>query len=117
MAMASSSKKTNKCCNSTPSADLNAAIDMDLYSEDGSLLLLYGDGRIRYYDTRAGRLQWDEQELMANGGLTLPLANPTAAKLVGKGLNASIFVADPGTGAYCANCSRRAHHRPISGQR
>ncbi len=81
-----------------PSADLNAAIDMDLYSEDGSLLLLYGDGRIRYYDTRAGRLQWDEQELMANGGLTLPLANPTAAKLVGKGLNASIFVADPGTG-------------------
>jgi hypothetical protein len=81
-----------------PSADLNAAIDLDIYSEDGSLLLLYGDGRLRYYDTRSGRVQWDEQELLENGGLTLPLANPTAAKLVGKGLNASIFVADPGTG-------------------
>jgi hypothetical protein len=81
-----------------PSADLNAAIDLDIYSEDGSLLLLYGDGRLRYYDTRSGRVQWDEQDLLENGGLTLPLSNPTAAKLVGKGLNASIFVADPGTG-------------------
>ena len=80
------------------SADLNAAIDIDIYSEDGSLLVLYSDGRIRYYDTRSGRVQWDEQELLANGGLTLPLETPTAAKLIGKGLNASIFVADPGTG-------------------
>ena len=81
-----------------PSADLNAAIDLDLYSEDGSLLLLYGDGRIRYYDTRSGRVQWDETELMQNGGLTTPLLSPTSAQLVGKGLNSSIFVADPGTG-------------------
>ncbi|NHZ72277.1 MAG: hypothetical protein GWP17_04225 [Aquificales bacterium] len=81
-----------------PSADLNAAIDIDIYSEDGSLLVLYSDGRIRYYDTRSGRIQWDEQELLESGGLTLPLERPTAAKLVGKGLNASIFVADPGTG-------------------
>ncbi|MFO7680950.1 MAG: hypothetical protein R6X34_12945 [Chloroflexota bacterium] len=80
------------------SADLNAAIDMDLYSEDGSLLLLYGDGRLRYYDTRTGRLQWDETELLKTGGLTLPLTSPTTAKFVGRGLNASIFVADPGTG-------------------
>ena len=80
------------------SADLNAAIDIDIYSEDGSLLVLYSDGRIRYYDTRSGRVQWDEQELQESGGLTLPLESPTAAKLVGKGLNASIFVADPGTG-------------------
>lgn len=81
-----------------PSADLNAAIDLDLYSEDGSLLVLYGDGRIRYYDTRSGRVQWDETELMQNGGLTTPLLSPTSAQLVGKGLNSSIFVADPGTG-------------------
>lgn len=80
------------------SADLESAIDLDIYSEDGSLLILYSDGRIRYYDTRSGRVQWDEQDLLANGGLTLPLENPTAAKLIGKGLNASIFVADPGTG-------------------
>jgi hypothetical protein len=80
------------------SADLSTAIDIDLYSEDGSLVVLYNDGRLRYYDTRSGRVQWDEQELLANGGLTLPLERPTAAKLVGKGLNASVFVADPGTG-------------------
>jgi len=81
-----------------PSADLNAAIDLDLYSEDGSLLLLYGDGRLRYYDTRSGRVQWDETELLDNGGLITPLVAPTSAQLVGKGLNASIFVADPGSG-------------------
>jgi hypothetical protein len=81
-----------------PSADLNTAVDLDLYSEDGSLLLLYGDGRIRYYDTRSGRVQWDEVELLQNGGLTIPLVAPTSAQLVGKGLNASIFVADPGSG-------------------
>ncbi|MBK8987780.1 MAG: hypothetical protein IPM39_17215 [Chloroflexi bacterium] len=80
------------------SADLNAAVDLDLYSEDGSLLLLYGDGRLRYYDTRSGRVQWDEAELLKNGGLTIPLVSPTAAQLVGRGLNASIFVADPGSG-------------------
>ncbi len=80
------------------SANLESAIDIDIYSEDGSLLTLYNDGRIRYYDTRSGRVQWDEQKLITDGGLTLPLAQPSAAKLVGKGLNSSVFVADPGTG-------------------
>lgn len=80
------------------SADLESVIDIDIYSEDGSLLVLYSDGRIRYYDTRSGRVQWNEQELLTNGGLTLPLEKPSAAKLVGKGLNSSVFVADPGTG-------------------
>ncbi|PID87279.1 MAG: hypothetical protein CSB13_00215 [Chloroflexi bacterium] len=79
-------------------ANLESAIDIDIYSEDGSLLILYSNGQIRYYDTRSGRVQWDEQKLMTDGGLTLPLARPTAAKLVGKGLNSSVFVADPGTG-------------------
>lgn len=77
--------------------DLENAIDIDLYSEDGSLLVIYGDGRIRYYDTRSGRVQWDETDLLQSG-LSTPLQNPVAAKLVGKGLNASIFVLDAGNG-------------------
>lgn len=77
--------------------DLIHAIDIDLYSEDGSLLVVYDDGRIRYYDTRSGRVQWDETDLL-NNGLATPLQNPVAAKLVGVGLNASIFVLDAGNG-------------------
>lgn len=77
-------------------AGLDQAVDFDLYSEDGSLVIIYADGRIRYYDTRSGRVQWDENTLLANG-LTTPLESPVAVKLVGRGLNASIFVLDPGT--------------------
>ncbi len=77
--------------------ELELATDIAIYSEDGSLIVVYGDGRIRYYDTRSGRVQWDEQHLLANG-LTSPLKSPTAVKMVGKGLNASIFVADAGNG-------------------
>lgn len=78
-------------------AELNSAVDFDLYAEDGSLVVLYGDGRIRYYDTRSGRVRWDETTL-AQGGLTTPLVAPVAVKMVGSGLNASIFVLDPGSG-------------------
>ncbi len=77
--------------------DLNNALDIDLYSEDGSLLVTYADGRIRYYDTRSGRIQWDETDLLENG-LATPVEYPVAAKLVGKGLNASIFVLDAASG-------------------
>jgi hypothetical protein len=77
--------------------DLNNAIDIDIYSEDGSLLVAYVDGRIRYYDTRSGRIQWDESDLLENG-LATPIGQPAAAKLVGKGLNASIFVLDSENG-------------------
>lgn len=77
--------------------DLTNAVDIDLYSEDGSLLVAYGDGRLRYYDTRSGRVQWDETDLLQSGLLT-PLVDPVTAKLVGKGLNASIFVLDAGNG-------------------
>ncbi|MCP4425927.1 MAG: hypothetical protein GY803_15650 [Chloroflexi bacterium] len=76
---------------------LEAATDIAIYSEDGSLVVIYGDGRIRYYDTRSGRVQWDENHLLENG-LNNPLVAPTAVEMVGKGLNASIFVADPGSG-------------------
>ena len=75
---------------------LDTAVDFDLYSEDGSLVVIYADGRVRYYDTRSGRIQWDENTLLQNG-LTSPLVAPTAVKLVGRGLNASIFVLDPGS--------------------
>jgi len=78
-------------------ADLKNAADLAIYSEDGSLLLLYGDGRLRYYDTRSGHVQWDESRLLSNG-LNTPLVAPTAARLVGRGLNSSIFVADAGSG-------------------
>lgn len=78
-------------------ADLDQAVDFDLFAEDGSLVVLYQDGRIRYYDTRSGRVQWDESTLAQNG-LATPFVAPKIVKLVGRGLNASIFVLDPGTG-------------------
>lgn len=78
-------------------ADLGRAVDFDLYAEDGSMVVLYEDGRIRYYDTRSGRIQWDET-MPAQNGLALPFVAPVAIKLVGSGLNASIFVLDPGSG-------------------
>ena len=77
-------------------AGLDAAVDFDLYSEDGSLVVVYADGRVRYYDTRSGRIQWDENTLLQNG-LTTPLVAPVAVKMVGRGLNASIFILDPGS--------------------
>jgi hypothetical protein len=77
-------------------AGLDAAVDFDLYSEDGSLVVIYADGRVRYYDTRSGRVQWDENTLQQSG-LTTPLVAPVAVKMVGRGLNASIFILDPGS--------------------
>lgn len=61
------------------------------------MVVLYEDGRIRYYDTRSGRIQWDET-MPAQNGLALPFVAPVAIKLIGSGLNASIFVLDPGSG-------------------
>ncbi len=78
-------------------ANLGQAQDIDIYSEDGSLIVAYQDGQLRYYDTRSSRIQWDEQDLLQNG-LTTPLIAPTAAKLVGQGLNASLFIIDAGSG-------------------
>jgi flagellar basal body rod protein FlgG len=76
---------------------LETAVDLAIYSEDGSLVVIYNDGRLRYYDTRSGRVQWDEAHLLQNG-LGSPLVSPTAVEIVGRGLNASIFIADPGSG-------------------
>ena len=77
--------------------DLTHIVDFDIYSEDGSLLAVYNDGRVRYYDTRSGRVSWDETDLL-NNGLQSPLIAPVAGKIIGRGLNSSIFIADPGSG-------------------
>ncbi len=74
--------------------DLDQAVDAAIYSEDGSVIVLYGDGRIRRYGQS---LLWDETTLYANG-LDTPLVAPTRLKIIGRGLNSSIFVADPGSG-------------------
>ncbi|MDX1664888.1 MAG: hypothetical protein R3272_13945 [Candidatus Promineifilaceae bacterium] len=75
--------------------DLEEAVDVAIYSEDGSVIVLYGDGRLRRYGQDS--LLWDESSL-ADSGLESPLVAPTRLKIVGRGLNASIFVADPGSG-------------------
>ncbi len=75
-------------------ADIGDVVDFAIYSEDGSVVLLYGDGRIRRYAN--GRLLWDEVHLRENG-LRIPVENPVAVKIIGSGLNSSIFVVDPGT--------------------
>ena len=80
------------------SLELNGAADIGIYNEDGSLVIAYQDGRIRYYDTRADRRQWDEVTLLQEGGLGSPLGQLSAVKVVGRGLNTSIFVADAGNG-------------------
>ncbi len=77
--------------------DLRTANDLDIYGEDGSLLLTYPDGRVRYIDTASGRIEWDESDLLENG-LTMPLEMPVAGKFIGRGLNASIFILDAGNG-------------------
>jgi hypothetical protein len=77
--------------------DLRAAADIDIYGEDGSLLITYPDGRVSYIDTSNGRIVWDESDLLESG-LASPLASPVAGKFVGRGLNASIFILDAGSG-------------------
>jgi hypothetical protein len=75
--------------------DLDQVVDFAIYSEDGSVILLYGDGRLRRYAN--GRLLWSEVEF-ASSGLKEPLNSPSAVKIVGTGLNSSIFILDPGSG-------------------
>lgn len=74
--------------------DLAQAVDVAIYSEDGSVIILYQDGRLRRFV--GGRPLWRETDLI-NNGLQSPLIAPSAIKIVGQGLNSSIFVADPGS--------------------
>lgn len=73
---------------------LDQAVDLSIYSEDGSILILYANGWMRRYVN--GRLLWSENELESNG-LETPLLAPSALHIVGQGLNSSIFVIDQGT--------------------
>lgn len=74
--------------------DLDQAVDFAIYSEDGSVVVLYADGRLRRYGQDS--LLWGEADL-AESGLETPLVAPSQVKIVGSGLNSSIFVADPGS--------------------
>ncbi|KAA3664819.1 MAG: hypothetical protein DWQ04_03745 [Chloroflexi bacterium] len=78
--------------------NLGQAADISIYNEDGSLVVAYQDGRLRYYDTRANRRQWDEITLIQEGGLKSALGQLSAVHVVGRGLNTSIFVADTANG-------------------
>ncbi len=74
--------------------DVAHVIDLDIHSEDGSVLLLYDDGRIRRYVNQ--RMLWDEKSLY-DSGMTTRLVSPIAAKVVGQGLGSSIYILDPGS--------------------
>ena len=78
-------------------ANLRAANDIDIYEEDGSLLVTYTDGRVQYIDTATGSVLWDETDLLESG-LAAPLQMPAAGKFIGRGLNASVFILDAGSG-------------------
>lgn len=75
-------------------AEVAKVIDFAIVSRDGSVILLYSDGRMRHY--AGDTLLWSEDDLAASG-LDTPMAAPVAVKIVGSGLNSSIFVADPGS--------------------
>ena len=74
--------------------DVAHVVDLDIHGEDGSVLLLYDDGRIRRYANN--RMFWDESSLF-DSGMTTRLVAPTAVKIVGRGLGSSIYILDPGT--------------------
>ena len=69
--------------------------DFAIYDEDGSIILLYNDGRLQRHIQEM--VLWDESDLVKNGLLT-PMVNPTSLKISGSGLNSSVFVSDPGSG-------------------
>ncbi|MGH2536661.1 MAG: hypothetical protein ACRDHL_04630 [Candidatus Promineifilaceae bacterium] len=73
---------------------LAGVVDLAIYADDGSVVLLYADGRLRRYVN--GRLLWSESELAANG-LEQPLVAPVSLKIAGRGLNSSLFILDPGS--------------------
>ncbi|MGB3714277.1 MAG: hypothetical protein WA996_07600, partial [Candidatus Promineifilaceae bacterium] len=74
--------------------DIEHVVDLAIHSEDGSVLLLYDDGRIRRYANR--RMLWDEKSLFESG-MSTQLVEPVTVKFVGRGLSSSIYVLDPGS--------------------
>ncbi|UCG23742.1 MAG: hypothetical protein JSW55_16630 [Chloroflexota bacterium] len=75
-------------------ADLGNVVDFGIVSRDGSVILLYANGGLRQY--AGDTLMWSESEL-AQSGLDTPMTAPASLKIVGSGLNSSIFVLDPGS--------------------
>lgn len=78
-----------------PAEDLSEAIDFDINQDDGSVVILFKDGRLRRYAN--GRAIWTEKELLRDGNFSVPLTRPVALHIVGQGLNSSIFVLDVGS--------------------
>jgi hypothetical protein len=76
-------------------AGLDQVIDLAINTIDGSVVLLYRDGRIRHFAD--GRLLWDESEPLGSG-METPFVAPSSIKIAGRGRVSSIFVADPGSG-------------------
>ena len=76
-------------------ANLGLATDFAINQQDGSVLVVYGDGHLRRFAN--GRTIWTEQDLRS-GGLASPLVGPTVVRVVGQGLNSSVFVLDPPSG-------------------
>jgi hypothetical protein len=74
--------------------DIDHVVDLAIHSEDGSVLLLYDDGRIRRYANR--RMLWDEKSLFESG-MSTQFVEPVSVKFVGRGLSSSIYVLDPGS--------------------
>ncbi|MEM7801571.1 MAG: hypothetical protein AAF633_20415, partial [Chloroflexota bacterium] len=75
-------------------ANLETAVDFDIFDTDGSVLVLYNNGQVRrYFD---GRLTWDTQKLI-EGGLSEEMVGPTSLKILGQSSTSSFFVLDPAT--------------------
>lgn len=78
--------------------DLQNAVDLVIWSEDGTPVVLYENGDLRRYTIRGqnSTALWDET-VLAENGLTQPMVAPVTLKMAGSGLNLSLFVLDPGS--------------------
>lgn len=70
-----------------------AIVDFEII-EDGSVVALYADGRLRRY--LGDELLWDETTVL-NSGIDSGIVSPTALIRVGTGLNGTLYVLDPPT--------------------
>ena len=93
--------------------DLQSAVDFTIYSEDGSVIVLYEDGRLRRYGQDS--LLWDETHLNASG-LATPLVAPVAYDRWSTAHWAPRFGLDrPGLDAVRRAIGRRRSLRPARG--
>lgn len=78
--------------------NLDQAVDMVIWVEDGTPVVLYENGSLRRYSGRGepSTALWDET-ILATNGLSQPMVSPISLKIAGSGLNLSLFVLDPGS--------------------